>query len=61
MRIMEEPYFISNEEWFICNDDGSLSLTEKGLEIEEVRKSYEEFYNILNNLKEWAKNERNKD
>ena len=45
MRIMEEPYFLNNEDWFFYDEEeGEYKLTEEGLKIEKVRKSYEDFY-----------------
>lgn len=46
MRIMEEPYFLKDDKWFFYDEaDGTFKLTEEGLKIEEVKRSYEDFYN----------------
>ena len=44
MRIDEEPYFLSNKEWY-CYDEEEFcyKLTDKATK--EAIKSYEEFYN----------------
>lgn len=48
MMIFEEPYFLKDDKWFYYDEsDGTFKLTEEGLKLEEVKKSYDDFYNEL--------------
>lgn len=44
--ITELPYFLENKEWYYYDDEeGKYKLTDKATE--EAKKSYEEFYRLL--------------
>ena len=48
MRIMEEPYFLINDNfWFYDKDEGIFRLTEEGKKNKKAMESYEEFYKSL--------------
>ena len=45
MKMMDEPLFMTNKDWYYYDEDECiLKLTEQGLKNEEVVKSYNEFY-----------------
>ena len=45
MKMMDEPLFMTNKEWYYYDEDEFiLKLTEKGLENKEVVDSYNNFY-----------------
>ena len=48
MRIMKEPLFIINDDWYYYDkEDKKFKLTEDGLKNKKVRESYEEYYREL--------------
>ena len=48
MRIMEEPYFLINDDfWIYNNEKGIFELTEEGKKNKRARESYEQFYKEL--------------
>ena len=48
MRIMKEPLFIINDDWYYYDkEDKKFKLTEEGLKNKKVRESYEEYYREL--------------
>jgi len=45
MLVAENPYFMSDETWYFYDVKSfQMKLTDKGKEIDEVVKSYEDFY-----------------
>lgn len=49
MRIMEEPYFLINDDFWIY-DGTRFQLTEEGKKNKKARESYEEFYKELDKM-----------
>lgn len=48
MRIMNEPLFLRDNEWhYYDNIECKFKLTEEGLRLKRVKKSYEDFYREL--------------
>ena len=48
MRIMKEPLFIINDDWYFYDkEEKKFKLTEEGLKNKKVRESYENFYKEL--------------
>lgn len=48
MRIMKEPLFIIDDDWYYYDkEDKKFKLTEEGLKNKKVRESYEEYYKEL--------------
>jgi hypothetical protein len=46
MEINEEPYFMTNPEWYYFDEkEGRLKLTDKAPK--KARKSYKDFYKLL--------------
>lgn len=44
----DEPYFLSNKDWYIYNEEEfRYELTDKATD--EAKKSYKEFYDLLEN------------
>ena len=53
MQIMNEPYFLINDDyWFYDKDECKFKLTEAGLKSKKARESYEEFYRNLDEMDE---------
>lgn len=53
MRIMDEPYFIRNDDFWTYNSEkGIFELTEEGKKNKKARESYEEFYKELDKMEE---------
>jgi hypothetical protein len=51
MKIMDEPLFMTDNDWYYYDEDECiLKLTEQGLKNEEVVKSYKEFYEELDKM-----------
>lgn len=49
MTINEEPYFLSNKDWYYYDEEDSCyKLTDKATK--EAIKSYEEFYNNFDDM-----------
>lgn len=56
MRIMEEPYFlINNDFWIYNNEKGIFELTEEGKKNKKAKESYEKFYQELEGGEENAR------
>ena len=48
MRIMKEPLFIINDDWYYYDkEEKKFKLTEEGLKNKKVRQSYDEYYKEL--------------
>ena len=48
MRIMKEPLFIINDDWYYYDkEEKKFKLTEEGLKNKKVRESYDEYYREL--------------
>ena len=48
MRIMKEPLFIINDDWYYYDkEEKKFKLTEEGIKNKKVRESYEEYYREL--------------